>query len=308
MASSVEAAPAAAAIRNPAEARLVFVCGLHRSGTTFLHDLLATSPDIAGFRDTGIYAHEGQHVQSVYPIEDRFGGPGRVAFHLPGPITPQSPLVTPENASRLLAEWAPYWDADRPILLEKTPANLLWAPFLQALFPQAAFIVMTRHPIATMLATQKWSHTSLFALFEHWLRAHETFRRDRPQLRRVLSVSYEDLATAPEAFLARVTAFLEIAPWTPPLKPARDLNDNYFAGWRRLIEEPRDSEKRVGTLIERLYRRLIREAHLRVNTGYLAIDQRAEAHDAIAAFEDRVAAFGYSLSDLSRWPRDPMAD
>jgi hypothetical protein len=47
--------------------RLVFVGGLHRSGTTLLGRLIAQHPDVSGFAETGVPADEGQHLLSVYP-------------------------------------------------------------------------------------------------------------------------------------------------------------------------------------------------------------------------------------------------
>ena len=42
--------------------RLVFIGGLHRSGTTPLADALAQHPDISGLSGTGAPHDEGQHL------------------------------------------------------------------------------------------------------------------------------------------------------------------------------------------------------------------------------------------------------
>jgi hypothetical protein len=60
--------------------RLVFVCGLHRSGTTPLTRCLADHPQVSGFRGTGVPEDEGQHLQDVYAAAAAFGGPGGFAF------------------------------------------------------------------------------------------------------------------------------------------------------------------------------------------------------------------------------------
>ena len=62
---------------DPARHRLLFVGGLHRSGTTLLADLIAAHPLTSGFANTGVPADEGQHLQDVYPSARAFGGPGR---------------------------------------------------------------------------------------------------------------------------------------------------------------------------------------------------------------------------------------
>src|ERR671935_179621 len=81
-----------------------------------------------------------------------------------------SPLATPENGARILEEWSAHWDLEKPVLLEKSPPNLLKTRFLQALFPGARFVVILRHPIPVALATARWRETRrLHRLIEHWL-------------------------------------------------------------------------------------------------------------------------------------------
>lgn len=275
--------------------RLVFICGLHRSGTTLLGDVLATSREISGFRETGVYAREGQHIQSVYPIEDVFGGPGRIGFHPDAHLTEDSPLATEENRARLFTEWSRYWDLKRRILVEKTPANLLKARLLQALYPTASFILITRHPVATVLATQKWSHTGLHALFDHWFVCHELFRADQSRLQRVATVTYEQLTAEPDVVLRDLAEFLGVEPWTSDVRPRRDVNDGYFREWRRLTGRSADRAKRVPPLSERIMRRLLRAAYARLGVDYVPLDLRAEAQDAMHFFEPRARQFGYSL-------------
>ena len=63
--------------RPPPEAAippaLVFVGGLHRSGTSLVHRCLASHPAVSGFSDTGVPEDEGQHLQTVYPPDFRHG-------------------------------------------------------------------------------------------------------------------------------------------------------------------------------------------------------------------------------------------
>jgi len=76
------------------EHRLVFLAGLHRSGTTLLARLLAAHPEISGFSETGVPADEGQHLQGVYPAAREYGGPGRFGFAPESHVTETSPLVS----------------------------------------------------------------------------------------------------------------------------------------------------------------------------------------------------------------------
>jgi hypothetical protein len=191
--------------------RLVFVGGLHRSGTTPLTRALAAHHQVSGFEGTGVEEDEGQHLQEVYPPARVHGGPGRFALAPAAHLTEASPLLTPDTAGRLLERWRPHWDLSRPVLVEKSPPNLLMSRFLQSAFPDARFVMVVRHPAVVSLSTRKWARLrSLGALLEHWFAAHRTFEEDAAFLHRLLVVKYEHLVADPEATLAGIAAFLEL--------------------------------------------------------------------------------------------------
>jgi Sulfotransferase family len=220
--------------------QLVFLAGLHRSGTTLLARLLAAHPELSGFSETGVPADEGQHLQTVYPAAATYGGPGRFGLAPESHLTETSPLATKENARAIFEQWSPHWDLSRPFLLEKSPPNLLKTRFLQELFPGSAFVVVLRHPIPVSLATARWRQTRRYhRLLGHWLRCHALFEADRERLERVHVLQYEQLVRDPAAVLREIFAFLELEPIAPSEPVQAGANERYFEQWRDLKRDPR---------------------------------------------------------------------
>jgi hypothetical protein len=249
----------------PVRHKFIFLCGLHKSGTSPLFRILREHPQISGFSGTGVPEDEGQHLQSVFPTAGAYGGPGRFGFATDAHITETSDLVTPANADKLFAEWSKHWDLSRPYLLEKSPPNLIRTRFLQAIFPNSHFIIISRHPIAVSLATQKWCKSSLASLIEHWLLCHDLFVQDRLHLSHVIVLQYEDIIRATQPQFERVCDFLGLTTHASSvLNPSG--NESYFAAWQKL------STDRQG---HRIYEQIITH------------------------YETRVRHYGYSLADCN---------
>ncbi len=215
--------------------RHVFICGLHRSGTSLLHSLLRNHPDISGFANTGAREDEGQHLQSIYPTGRAFGGPGKFCFDAAAQLTETSPLINDTNSKKLFSEWSKFWDLGKPVLLEKSPPNIIRSRFLQAIFPNSRFIFIVRHPIAVSLATQKWSHTSLPELLQHWKKAHEIMENDLPYLTHKLVIRYEDLAKASDAVMEKIYYFLDLPAIATTERIDANVNDAYLKSWEEYV-------------------------------------------------------------------------
>lgn len=215
--------------------QLVFVAGLHRSGTTPLARALADHPEISGFSGTTAREDEGQHLQQVYPPARIHGGPGRFALHPAAHLTEQSALATQANRDRLLDAWQPYWDLTRPVLVEKSPPNLVMTRFLQELFPQSAMLVVVRHPVVVSLSTKKWTRgTSLHSLMRHWFTAHDLFRADAPRISRLHVIRYEDLVGNPGSALAGIQEFLGLGTPIPADSIQGNRSSSYEKTWNAM--------------------------------------------------------------------------
>jgi Sulfotransferase family len=222
--------------------RYVFICGLHRSGTSVLGRNIARMENCTGFKDTGAIEDEGQFLQDVYPISKVYGGAGKFGFDPRAHLTETSPLLTPENAVKLRQSWERYWDHKKAICVEKTPGNLLKTRFLQAAFNNSYFIVIKRHPIPVSMANQKWQidFAPLHKLFDHWLHCYALFDEDKKYLKHVYELSYEDYVRNPDKYHREIAQFIGTAVPESAIKEVTGVyNRKYFSRWFDLLNKSR---------------------------------------------------------------------
>lgn len=213
--------------------KYIFVCGLHRSGTSLLARNIGRLENCTGFES------EGQNLQDIYPLESEYGGPGRFGFNRRAHLTETSGLLTSENVARLRSSWHSYWDKSKTICVEKTPGNLVMTRFLHAVFPNSYFIVLRRHPVAVSMATQRmWvvRLTSMHSLFEHWLHCHELFDEDKKYLKHVYELAYEDYVENPDKYHQEIAAFIGTrVPEDAMKEVGRAHSKKYFDRWCDLL-------------------------------------------------------------------------
>ncbi|MDQ1369803.1 MAG: hypothetical protein QOF20_2156 [Acidimicrobiaceae bacterium] len=220
---------------------MVFLGGLHRSGTSLLFRLLRQHPLVSGFEGTGSPEDEGQHLQSVYQPAKALGGEGRFGFHPGAHLVELAPDVAQAKSAALFEQWGRYWDLGCPMLVEKSPPNLVRMRFLQSMFPGARFVVIIRHPLAVALAERKRvGRQTVWSLLNHWFACHDTFSLDAPHIGQLLSLRYEDLLKEPQHTLERLLAFLELpaAPGLSASEVTTGPSDRYRMEWERLSAHP----------------------------------------------------------------------
>ena len=148
-----------------------------------------------------------------------------------------SALPPPQEQARraavpLFSQWAAHWGDEwqalsKPILLEKSPSNVVMAPWLGDAWAahggRTRVIFITRHPLAYALAMQrsfvdKEASQGLRGLIQHWLAVEQHARRSARELLSrhpptpVTLVSLERLAAAPAEVLRRMLDDLGVPP------------------------------------------------------------------------------------------------
>lgn len=155
-------------------------------GSTLLWKLLATSPNASALPAEGQFLPE---VESI--MRDR---PWHRDRDMPW--------------EEIRAAWETHWDMDKPVLLEKSPPNLIRAQAIARHFDPCRFIIMVRNPYAHaegLMRRNDWSVTRAgnFALMCLRSQLENTLVLDRP-----LVMTYESLVEDPRASCARLQAFL----------------------------------------------------------------------------------------------------
>ena len=215
--------------------QFLFIGGLHRSGTSVLHRLLCEHPSTSGFHDTGVPEDEGQHLQSVIPAAHVFGGPGEFASHPDAHLTEDSALINQANRNTLLKDWGAYYDLSKPVLLEKSPPNLIRSRFLRRMIPNSKFIFIVRHPIAVSLATEKWSNRTITERLLHWCEAYSIMLDDIDSADDCLVIRYEDFVQSPDLYLDQICDMAGIQSFSASEK-VEDHNEKYFRDWQQRYE------------------------------------------------------------------------
>ncbi len=216
---------------NPAPAqvpdmrgRICFVIGSPRSGSTLLMRILnATSQ---------IFSRPEPH---LFPALAHLG------FWNTVDAAPYDQLQAQSGTRNFVADLpggeADYFDACRAYMdvlygrmlstagdaeqyfLDKTPANALVLPFMERVYPEAKYIVLTRHPAAIFAS---YANSFFDGDFESAAKFNPIVSRYVPAMADFLRtttvphihVRYEDLVSDPEATLERISEFLEI-PFEP---------------------------------------------------------------------------------------------
>jgi hypothetical protein len=106
--------------------------------------------------------------------------------------------------------------SNKRYFLDKTPAYALVLPFLTALYPEARYVVLTRHPLAIMSSYANsffdgdWHGANEYnPIVNRYVPAIAQLLRD--PVKHVLHVRYEQLVREPETELARVFGFMDLA-------------------------------------------------------------------------------------------------
>lgn len=190
----------------PKPERWVFLVGCYNSGTTLLHDLLASNPDVGSLHTEGQFLTD----QLVLP---KAVGLARLWATQPEPFQLDENGGEGVSADKIKRQWgAKFNDPDKPVLIEKSPTNAARTRWLQEHFKPASFIGIVRDGYAVSEGIHRKAGHPLEDAARQWSRSNEIMLADFEYLERKTIIRYEDLTSRPAEVLAEVFEFLGLRP------------------------------------------------------------------------------------------------
>lgn len=174
-------------------------------GSTLLWKLLSTSANASALPDEGQFLPELESVMREKPWDA-----GRA---LPWP--------------RIKQVWESYWDSSKPVLLEKSPPNLIRTREILAHFHPVKFVIMVRNPYAQvegLMRRNRWKERFSAHFAMRCLRAQLDNAR---RLDNALVLTYESLVANPIEACTQLAAFV---PELDDLDPAASFEVHSIDG------------------------------------------------------------------------------
>ena len=110
--------------------------------------------------------------------------------------------------SHVKTVWEQHWDLDRPVLLEKSPPNLIRAKQLADHFDPAYFFVVWRNPYAHCESQIRRNGNPPMRAAAFAINCLRHQQANIESLDRVLPISYEQLTEKPKDFAEKALRFL----------------------------------------------------------------------------------------------------
>lgn len=172
--------------------KFLFILSPPYCGSTLLNQIISTSHQVSVNNPFGV--REGQQLYSVKDMmfnHDRRWDPD---FDF--------------DWEYIKGEWLKHWDQTKPILLEKSPPNIIRAESIKAHFDPAYFIIFFRNPYAHCESLMRRQRKLPDNAAKFAIRYLKHQKRNIEQLDNSLKISYEQLTGKPEETIKEIEAFL----------------------------------------------------------------------------------------------------
>ena len=181
------------------EHQYLFAAIPNNSGSTVLHSALARCENVSALPGEGqdyFGAHgKRRHFQRTLGPHTLRVGFDRQATVLEGLYRDPVEYDWP----RIKKRWHKEWDLSKPVLFEKTPANVIRAEMLQREFPGSSFILGIRNPYATIEGVmRKAPYIGPREAAKSWVRCAQLQRDNERYLCNWVFLKYEEMVDSPD--------------------------------------------------------------------------------------------------------------
>ncbi|MDJ0553987.1 MAG: sulfotransferase [Microcoleaceae cyanobacterium MO_207.B10] len=214
----------------------IFILGVPRSGTTLLRMMIDSHPEIMCGPEAHWITNEELGwapslrsltlflTQNQWGVAKAFKGVDEdLIYQLMANLINE--IMSTSARSHGKIRWA-----------EKTPRNIIAAPFLYKLFPHAKFIYIYRDGRDVALSTiGKWKTITIAEkkvknnyrnALKRWVEWNKKFKKDAKKIGlNYISIRYEDLATSPQEEMAKLLDFIEVEWSDKVLSPHESEHD-----------------------------------------------------------------------------------
>jgi tetratricopeptide (TPR) repeat protein len=183
----------------------IFILGRPRSGSTLIEQILASHSAIEGTAELPYLAEFAVHLADEKSRHDGTDYPEILAKFELAALT--------SLGNKYLESARIHRKTDRPLFIDKAPANYHHVAMIHLILPKARIIDARRHPVATCLSMFKHNYTDtnlrlaeLGRVYRDYVALMEHFDRVLPG--RIHRVIYEELIADPEAEIRRMLDYL----------------------------------------------------------------------------------------------------
>lgn len=166
--------------------KFLFILCPPYSGSTVLWKILQTSPVVSAMPKEGQFMPEVRGIMRNQPYD----------------------LARPMPWDRIRGVWEHHWNMKKPILLEKSPPNLMRAFEIEEEFEPTRFVSMIRNPYAACEGIYRRNDKSLQDSIDFWVRLAKFQKKNIEGLESVVHFSYEQLVSEPHLVKDRLLEFL----------------------------------------------------------------------------------------------------
>ena len=178
---------------DPVTAKFLFVLCPAYCGSALMHEILCSSPFVSPNNIFG--TREGESLPEVRQLID-YRARWTESYEYPW--------------AEIKRVWMKYWDRGKPLLLDKSPPNLIRTKMITEHFSPVCFVAMVRDPYVHCEGYMRRDKLTSKQAAERTLQCLQHQRQNLEELKDIILIRYEDLVANPDEIKERLLHFLPV--------------------------------------------------------------------------------------------------